>query len=106
MNAKVIERVKEELTPIDMEQRVIDILDECYPEIKIGSLTFSPSKIVQELDPIAFRCMVSDESDADGISEEIDGEYYDADEVQTIIDEVEEEEEEENERLAAEEEDI
>ena len=46
--------------------------------------------------------MVSDESYADGISEEIDGEYYDADEVQSIIDEVEEEEEEE--RLAAEEE--
>nr|WP_298657222.1 hypothetical protein [uncultured Flavobacterium sp.] len=104
MNTRVIERVEAELTPIDMEQRVIDMLDECYDEVKIGGLTFSPSEIVQKLDPIAFRCMVSEESDADGISEEINGEYYDADEVQAIIDEVEEEEAAEAEEEESEEE--
>ena len=45
------------------EQKMRYMLDECYPEVKIGNLTFSPSRIVEELDPTAFRCMVSDNED-------------------------------------------
>lgn len=43
------------------EQTVLDILDECYDEVKIGCLTFSPSQIIKKCDPVALRCMVADE---------------------------------------------
>jgi hypothetical protein len=42
------------------EEKYRDMLDECYPEVEIGCLTFSPSRIIGELDPIAFSCGVSD----------------------------------------------
>jgi len=42
------------------EEKYRQMLDECYPEVQIGCLTFSPSRIVEELDPIAFRCGVAD----------------------------------------------
>ena len=37
-----------------------DWIDSIYPEVTIGSLTFSPSDIMKELDPIAYRCGKSD----------------------------------------------
>ena len=36
----------------DEEKR--DLLDECYPEVTIGNLTFSASRIIEKLDPVAF----------------------------------------------------
>ncbi len=32
-----------------------EILDECYPEVTVGCSTFSPSQVMKELDPTAFR---------------------------------------------------
>ena len=32
-----------------------EMLDECYPVVKIGELTFYPSQILKECDPIAYR---------------------------------------------------
>lgn len=37
-----------------------DWIDSIYPEVSVGSLTFSPSEIMKELDPIAYRCGKSD----------------------------------------------
>jgi len=101
MKQKIIDRIKAELDPIDIEQRYREMLDECYPEVKIGYLAFSASQIVEECDPTGFRCgavdyagsLVSDRT----ISDEIDGEHYDYDEVGEIIAEVEDEEEAEEE---------
>ena len=45
---------------MDKEQQVRDMLNECYPVVEIGGLTFDPVRVVEELDPIAFRCMVAD----------------------------------------------
>lgn len=42
------------------EEKYAELLDDCYPEVQIGHLTFSPSRIVQELDPTAFRCGIAD----------------------------------------------
>ncbi|MCT7478222.1 gas vesicle protein GvpG, partial [Escherichia coli] len=33
-----------------------DWLDEIYGEIMIGNISFLPSRILKELDPIAYRC--------------------------------------------------
>lgn len=37
-----------------MEYLYDDLLDECYGEIKLGNLTFLPSEIIKNLDPIAY----------------------------------------------------
>ena len=31
-----------------------DLLNECFGEIKLGNLTFSPAEIIKNLDPIAY----------------------------------------------------
>jgi hypothetical protein len=93
VQAELEKRVKAELDPIDTEQRYRDFLDEIYPEVKIGDSRYSPSRIVEELSPTDFRCGKVDWIDSeirDGIiSEEIDGEYYDAEEVENIRSEIE-----------------
>ena len=35
-------------------------LDEMHDEVTIGDITFSPSKILAECDPIAYRCYFND----------------------------------------------
>lgn len=37
-----------------------EVLDECYPSVKIAGITFFPSDILFECDPIAYRCAVND----------------------------------------------
>lgn len=90
---KVIEAVKSELEPIDAEQRYRDLLDEIYPEVKIGYATYSPSQIVEELSPTDFRVGVADYTGTEESLEEIDGEYYDKDKVDEIRERIEEEDE-------------
>jgi len=38
-------------------------LDEVYPEIKIGYLTYSASQVLKAVDPIAYRVGFSDYAD-------------------------------------------
>lgn len=40
------------------EEKCAKWVDERYDEVKIGTLTFSPSDIVKKLDPIAWGCMM------------------------------------------------
>lgn len=54
----------------EQKQAVRDMLDESYPEVKIGQLTFTASEIVEQLDPIAFDCMVADMEFPDDEEEE------------------------------------
>ena len=101
IEAELEKRVKEELKPIDLEELYRDMIDECEPVVKVGGLSFTPSRIIEELDPIAFSCGVNDYADSligETISEEmIDGEYYNLDEVNDIRDEIESELDEEEE---------
>jgi hypothetical protein len=100
IEAELEKRVKEELKPIDLEELYRDMIDECEPVVKVGGLSFTPSRIIEELDPTAFRCGVNDYADSligETISEEIDGEYYNLDEVNDIRDEIESELDEEEE---------
>jgi hypothetical protein len=101
MNDKVKElsekRIVAELEPVDLEQLYRDMLDEVEPEVKVAGLSFCASRIVEELDPVAFRCGVCDYADSmvnDTITDEIEGNHYDLREAQEIVDEVEAELEE------------
>lgn len=42
-----------------------DLLDETYPEYKIGYSSFSASQILKECDPIAYKCGIDDSANAE-----------------------------------------
>jgi hypothetical protein len=54
----------EVITEDEATERYDEMLDECYGLVKIGSLTFSPSRIVSELDPIAYDIGLSEYYDS------------------------------------------
>ena len=86
LRVKAEARIKDELTPIDLEQLYRDVLDESGA-VEVGGLSFMPSDIVEKLDPVAFRCGVNDYADSlinDTITDEIDGQYYDLREAQAV----------------------
>ena len=51
---------KIELDPDDYEDQFDESLDESIPEIKIGCLTYSPSHVLKNVDPVAYRCSLND----------------------------------------------
>lgn len=40
------------------------MLDECYEDVVIGGITFTPSQILKECDPIAYQCGLNDFEDS------------------------------------------
>ena len=95
IEAELEKRVLAEgLKPVDLEQLYRDMLDELEPEVKVAGLSFCASRIIEELDPTAFRCGVCDYADSlvgDSISEEIAGDHYDLQEVEDIREQIEDE---------------
>ncbi len=84
--------IKQHCTAVDGEELYEEILDECYPEIAIGCCTFSPSDVMKELDPTAYRIGVSEHADSlvqDDQLYELDGEYYQMFDIEEMLDELE-----------------
>lgn len=80
------------LETVDGEEMFEELLDECYPEVKIGCCTFSPSQVMKELDPVCFNMGVQEnlESLADGGQLfEFCGNYYRLEDVEDLIEELE-----------------
>jgi hypothetical protein len=50
-------------TESEIEEQFDEMLDECYPVVKIGELTFYPSQILKNCDPIAYNIGVSEYMD-------------------------------------------
>lgn len=44
----------------EVEWQIDDIIDEENEDINIGSLTYSPSQVLKECDPIAYSCYADD----------------------------------------------
>ena len=58
----------------DAEQAFDEMLDDCYPAIRIGYLIFSPSKVLFNCDPVAYRTELLDWLDSEGIdTDELEG---------------------------------
>jgi hypothetical protein len=72
-----------------------ELLDDAYPEVRIAGLTFQPSRIVAELDPIGWRQGYLDWLDAENLTDDIseadeESDEYDLDETddyRTLADE-------------------
>lgn len=45
------------------EENIDEIIDEENEMVQIGSLTYYPSQVLKEVDPIAYRCYISDMQD-------------------------------------------
>lgn len=78
----LLSHVTSECNAIDREERFDAMLDECYSFNSVGGpfACMSPSSVLKEYDPTAYSCEVNDWADGEGWVE-IDGSYYDSDEV-------------------------
>jgi hypothetical protein len=81
--------IREHCDPIDEEEAYEELLDECYPEVKIGDLTYSAGYVVKNVDPVAFRCGVADMLSDSETYVEVDGRYYLVSDIEATIDELE-----------------
>lgn len=46
-----------------------EMLDECYPDVKVCGMRYSTSDVLKHVDPIAYRCGFVDWLDAEGYRE-------------------------------------
>lgn len=93
MNPRLKDRLPE---PLDREALFDAMLDECYDLIAVGGpfAFLTPSRVLKECDPTAYRCGVNDYIDSLG-AVEYEGEEYDdadfADAVREALDEIDDE---------------
>jgi len=59
-------RIESDCDKVDMETVFSDMIDECYSFDSVGGpfQCMTPSRVLQEMDPIAFRCGVNDYADS------------------------------------------
>jgi len=74
---------EETITEDELYQRFRDYLDENYEEAYVDAVTFSPSRVLEELDSIAFEDGFDDWTDRDGWEKtDIYGKTYDSEGMQ------------------------
>jgi hypothetical protein len=90
--AQLNSRIADELTAIDREERFRETLDELYSFRDVGGpfAHMQPSAVLEECDPIAFRCGVNDYADSENWVE-INGDYYEQDDCERIKEEMQDE---------------
>ena len=90
MQAQIADKEKQqrqiELDPDDFTDQFDESLDESIPEIEIGCLTYSPSHVLKNVDPTAYRCSLNDFVDSLDVE---DSDEYKA--LQSEIDDIQDE---------------
>jgi predicted nucleic acid-binding Zn-ribbon protein len=76
-----------ELDPDNYKDQFDDSLDDSIPGIEIGCLTYSPSHVLKNVDPVAYRCGLNDFIDSLDVE---DSDEYKAlqEEIEDIQDEI------------------
>lgn len=83
--AAMLAHIVSECSRVDTDSRYDDMLDECFSFESVGGIfsCMSPSRVLKEVDPVAYRCGKNDWLDGERDSLiEIEGNYYNDDEVQ------------------------
>ena len=80
--------IKEHCSAVDAEEQFEELLSETCETVKIGSLEYDPGYVLRNIDPVAFRCGVSDMLADDEQFIEVDGEHYRAYDVENMIEEL------------------
>lgn len=83
---KLIAHITSEVNEADKEKIYDEILDE-NGVVNVAGMEFYPSRIISELDPIAYSCGINDYFGATDNYFEIDGEYYQCEEVESAREE-------------------
>jgi predicted nucleic acid-binding Zn-ribbon protein len=97
MQALIADKEKQqnqiELDPDDYEDQFDESLDESIPEIEIGFLTYSPSHVLKNVDPTAYRCSLNDFVDSLDVedSDEYEALQEEIDQLQSDIEDLENE---------------
>ena len=84
--------ISQHCQPVDSEEMFAEMLDECYPQVTVGNCTFSPSAVMAECDPVAFRIGVSENLDSlreDCQLYELNGDYYNITDIEDMLDDLE-----------------
>lgn len=102
MQATIADKEKQqnniELDPDDFADQFDDMLDDSIPEIEIGCLTYSPSHVLKNVDPTAYRCGlvdfidsldVEDSDEYKALQEEIDQLQSDIEDLENEIEDLE-----------------
>ncbi|NCB78512.1 MAG: hypothetical protein EOM41_00670 [Bacilli bacterium] len=102
MQSQIADKEKQqsniELDPDDFADQFDDMLDDSTPEIEIGDLTYSPSHVLKNVDPIAYRCSLNDFVDSldvedsdeyKALQEEIDQLQSDIEDLESEIEDLE-----------------
>ncbi|MFC1634552.1 hypothetical protein ACFL5Z_06880 [Planctomycetota bacterium] len=80
--------IKEHCTPIDAEEQFEELLNETCEMVKIGTLEYDPGYVLRNIDPVSFRCGVSDMLADDEQYIEVDGQYYNVCDAENMIEEL------------------
>ena len=97
MQSQIADKEKQqsniELDPDDYEDQFDESLDESIPEIEIGCLTYSPSHVLKNVDPTAYRCSLNDFVDSLDVedSDEYKALQEEIEQLQSDIDDLENE---------------
>ena len=102
MQAMIADKEKQqeqiELDPDDYEDQFDESLDDSIPEIEIGCLTYTPSHVLKNVDPTAYRCGLNDFVDSldvedsdeyKALQEEIDQLKSDIEDLESEIEDLE-----------------
>ena len=80
--------IKEHCSAVDAEEQFEELLSETCETVKIGSLEYDPGYVLRNIDPVAFRCGVSDMLADDEQFVEADGEHYRVCDIENMIEEL------------------
>ncbi len=82
--AAMLEHISQECSRVDTDELYDSMLDECFSFESVGGIfsCMSPSRVLRECDPVAYRCGKNDwlDGERDNLVE-IGGEYYRSDDV-------------------------
>ncbi len=78
--------VVSECKAINLEARYEESLRELYGDVNVCGMEMDAVRVLKEMDPTAYRCGMNDYEDSEDFVE-IDGEYYESDEVDEARDE-------------------
>ena len=81
----MLEHIASECKAVDIEAAFDEMLD-CEGEVNVAGLTFMPSRVWREMDPIAHRCGCNDYADGQDWTE-INGETYQDHDIEKAKDE-------------------
>jgi len=80
--------IKEHCKPIDVEEQFEELLNETCGTVKIGTLEYESGYVLRNIDPVAFRCGVSDMLTDEEQYIEVDGQYYQVYDIENMLEEL------------------